>query len=153
MIIVVDDREKRPLHFPPEFPTEERRLDAGDYTVKGLEDLIAIERKSLADLLHSISHDRERFVRELRKLRSYQFSAIVVEDASWDDLLMGQWAEQVTPNQVIGSLLSFVVTYGVVPVLCGDRQTATRVVTDLLRLFVGLLTKRQRAATKAEELA
>ena len=66
--ILVDTREQRPWQFPHCFMTESATLATGDYSVKGLTDEVAIERKSLADLLACVGRERDRFEREVHRL-------------------------------------------------------------------------------------
>ena len=56
-----------------------RALPAGDYSVVGLEGVVAVERKSLDDFVSTVIHSRERFHRELRKLAGYRAACVVVE--------------------------------------------------------------------------
>ena len=57
---VVDTREQRPLDLTP-LKSVPGTLATGDYSVRGLEHVVAIERKSLDDLLGCIGRDRARF--------------------------------------------------------------------------------------------
>ena len=50
-------------------PGRRGKLDAGDYSVDGYENVVAVERKSLADFVHTVIHDFDRFAVELAKLR------------------------------------------------------------------------------------
>lgn len=52
--IIIDTREQTPLPFT-NLPTETSTLYTGDYSVKGLEETFAIERKTIADLVESLS--------------------------------------------------------------------------------------------------
>ena len=119
--IVVDTREQLPWEFP-QFRTQPGTLDAGDYSVAGLESIVAIERKSLSDLIGCIGGERERFERELHRLAAYPARAVIVE-ASWSDLEAGEWRSQVTPVAVIGSVLGWI-SQGVPFVLAGNRERA-----------------------------
>lgn len=89
--VVVDDREKIPLPIPasPHSELRVRRLATGDYSVSGLEHLIAIERKKPAELLHTVGAGRGRFLKELHRMEVMQFLggyvAIVIE-GSYRDL-------------------------------------------------------------------
>jgi ERCC4-type nuclease len=71
-VIVVDSREQNALPFA-HFPTECATLYTGDYSARGLEGSFCIERKSLADLAGSLTHDRDRFTRELERMRGHSF--------------------------------------------------------------------------------
>jgi len=78
--ILVDDREKKPWLFPSQYPMEKRRLKCGDYSIKGYEDLVAIEKKSgLNELFTNLTGNyRPTFKRFLSKLSKYPVRAIVV---------------------------------------------------------------------------
>lgn len=76
-VILTDTREQTPLPFE-HCPTIRTTLQTGDYTAHGMQDRLAIERKSIPDLLRSISQERERFMRELERLRGYQTRALLI---------------------------------------------------------------------------
>src|SRR5438309_2785079 len=44
-----------------------KALKLGDYSIAGLEDVCVVERKDLPDLVHSLTVDRDVFVRRDRK--------------------------------------------------------------------------------------
>jgi ERCC4-type nuclease len=48
--IVIDSREQTPFVFNDNWPVETGALASGDYSIVGLTDFVAIERKSLSDL-------------------------------------------------------------------------------------------------------
>jgi DNA excision repair protein ERCC-4 len=121
--IIIDTREQLPYAFSSGVKTVVAGLPYGDYSLAGLEQEIVIERKSLGDLLGSITRERERFERELKALRTYRLAVLMIE-ADWGSILTGNYRAAVSPAAVIGSLMAFVSRYGVVPVLAGDRGTA-----------------------------
>jgi DNA excision repair protein ERCC-4 len=98
-VIAVDTRENRPFTFaglradarqqnrPLQVRTAVKTLASGDYSVEGLEDLVAVERKSKADLFGTLGQGRERFERELARLQEMRFAAVVIE-ADWPDILL-----------------------------------------------------------------
>ena len=55
--MVIDTREKRPYSFPRSVV---RGLPAGDYSIDGFEDRVAVERKTHADMYGSLGARRER---------------------------------------------------------------------------------------------
>lgn len=129
---IVDNREQRPHDLSP-MPMIAGTLPTGDYSVRGLEPYVSIERKSLADLVSccSVKDNRERFERELDRLRAYPVRAVVVE-ASWNDLQAGLWRSHATPASVTASVLAWMARYTIPFMLAGDRQSAGQVVGDLL---------------------
>ena len=78
--ILADSREQRPFAFAGYPATvETATLAAGDYSLRGFGSRIALERKTLDDLIGCLSRDRERFTRELARLRGHDFAAVIVE--------------------------------------------------------------------------
>jgi ERCC4-type nuclease len=126
---VIDTREQCPLDLSP-LQTVAGTLATGDYSVRGLESIVAVERKSLPDLLACVGTARERFDREIQRLLAYPCRAIVIE-ATWPDLEQGEWRSQVTPAAAVGSVLGWVAS-GVPVILAGDHARAGRYVGRLL---------------------
>ncbi len=110
-------------------------LQTGDYSLKGFEDRICIERKSLADLLQSLGQDRDRFMREVQRMRAYEFAGLVVE-SNMSTLYLGEWRSQITPQSVIGSLQALSAKYGIHIFLAGNRALAAKTVEGLLYHFL-----------------
>lgn len=92
--IVVDSREQKPFAFSGlvSDASEGREsitvdcvraaLPSGDYSLEGYESVIAVERKSPEDLFHSLGQERRRFKREIERLSTMRYAAVVVE-ADW----------------------------------------------------------------------
>ncbi|MCZ6653511.1 MAG: hypothetical protein O7D91_10855 [Planctomycetota bacterium] len=119
-VIVVDSREQTPWKFA-NLPSEPGSLTTGDYSVKGSEHLIAVERKSLPDLLACCGRERVRNLRELKRLRAYRFRCLVIE-ASYADLECGKWRSQVKPSAVWGSLAGWQCQYSLPVMLVGTHK-------------------------------
>ena len=94
--VIIDTREQRPLRFE-NLPTRSGTLDTGDYSVKGLTHLVAVERKSLDDLLACVGRDRARFKRELQRLRAHHFRLLVIESDA-GTLSTGDWRSTLKPS-------------------------------------------------------
>lgn len=100
-VIVIDRRERKPYSFanvprrhgepnhPQEVKTVTRTLTTGDYSIVGLEDEIAVERKSPQDLFGTLGQHRARFEREIQRLNQMRYAAVVIE-ADWSDLMRPQ---------------------------------------------------------------
>jgi DNA excision repair protein ERCC-4 len=104
---IIDTREQKPLTLDP-LRTVKRGLDTADYSILGLEKFIAVERKSLPDLLACVGRERERFDRCLDRLRQINARAVVVE-ASWEELAFTHnfGRSMITSEQVMGSVLGW----------------------------------------------
>src|SRR2546426_6765053 len=57
------------------FPYTTLFRSLGDYSVAGLEDHCVVERKDLADLVHSLTSERSVFVNRLRLMRSEEHTS------------------------------------------------------------------------------
>ena len=80
--IQIDTREQLPLTIR-RYAVEVCKLDFGDYGIKGHSDLnnpaFIVERKSLSDLIGSLTSGRDRFFREVEGLRRFRFAGLVIE--------------------------------------------------------------------------
>lgn len=54
-------------------------LAAGDYSIDGYADRVAVERKSYADLAGTLTRGRQRFIREIEKLAAMPVAWVVTE--------------------------------------------------------------------------
>ena len=134
--IVIDTREQQPYAFG--CATQRHKLEAGDYSVLGQENRIAVERKSLPDFVHTIIHGAERFRAELEKLAACELACVAVE-AHLDDVLRGLRQSDlrlVTPNAVLGAALHIAVHHRVPVYWCGSRQAACAFTEGFLRMAV-----------------
>ncbi len=127
---IMDTREQYPFLFPT-MPAKLGTLDTGDYSVAGIEHLVTVERKSLSDLLGCCGRDRDRFKRELQRMRAYRFRLLVVE-ANLADLEAGEWRSKLKPNHVLGSLAAWSAQYTLPVWLGGDHDACGRFVERFL---------------------
>lgn len=134
MKIIIDQKEQRPWTFPDDIETEPGTLQTGDYTLKGLEELIAIERKELGDLVGCVTGERDRFKRELLRLRSYRCKCVIVEGAL-SDVIEHRYRALTTPESIIGSVASWQSKYDVPFVWAGDRAGAARYALAVFRTY------------------
>ncbi len=102
--------------------TERGTLPTADYSILGLEHHIAVERKSLGDLLGCIGGGRERFERELQRLLAYPSRALVIE-STWAEIERGDWRSHVDKNAAMGSLIGWV-AMGIPVIMAGNRELA-----------------------------
>lgn len=130
--IVIDTREQEGYSFDPRLAATVRRaLPAGDYSVAGLENIVAVERKSLDDFISTVIHSRARFRKELRKLAEYRAACVVVE-AGLLEVLLHRYRGDAHPNAVVGSALSIILDFRVPVFFCSSRQAACHFVQAYL---------------------
>ncbi|HXT86855.1 MAG TPA: ERCC4 domain-containing protein [Verrucomicrobiae bacterium] len=124
-VAVIDTREQNPFSFR-RFArwfegVEERALPLGDYSVCGMEDSCIVERKSLADLIHSFTVDRAVFVARLRRMSQIAHPLLVIT-SSLSEVKSRYPYSAVDPNQITQSLLAVLIGLRV-PFLCADTHT------------------------------
>lgn len=91
MEIIQDTREKEPwslTSFEDVRAQVIETVNAGDYTIKGKETLITIDRKKKpAELANNLGMYKDRFMRELERMRQYKFRYVICE-FPYEKLLM-----------------------------------------------------------------
>ncbi|MDD3992693.1 MAG: hypothetical protein PHV70_11155 [Desulfobacteraceae bacterium] len=132
-VVLVDTREKDPLPLRANHPNwikAERRvtLKTGDYSIEGMESFLALERKSLADLVACTVTYRQRFLASCARLSGFVWKAILVE-ATFEDVKGGiarYIPSDVHPNSICGTLDAIEAKYGI-PVIYAStvRDLAT----------------------------
>lgn len=134
--VVVDTREDDQYHYKLEYapdqylPYEVGTLYTGDYSIKGLEHYVAIERKALDDLMGCIGTHRDRFNREIQRMLSYPVRALVVE-ASWQDLESGRYRSRIKSTSAIGSVMGWI-AMGIPVIMADNHERAGRWVARML---------------------
>lgn len=126
-------------------PAERVKLDVGDYSVRGIEGLFAIERKSLADLLGTLfGHDvdalgerannKDRFRAELERARSAGMRLEIVVESSVGGLYeesrrrWERYGKSYDAARVEEMMMSWWVDLGVPTWWAGSRSAAERIV-------------------------
>jgi len=119
--VLVNTREKDPLPLRENHPNwigAERRetLKTGDYSIEGMEGLLALERKSLADLVACTVTYRKRFLAACARLSGFPWKAILVE-ATFEDIRAGierfDIPSDVHPNAICGTLDAIEAKFGI----------------------------------------
>ena len=133
--IIRDSREQATFAFSG-LPVEVLvgALEAGDYSVAGFTPRIAVERKELQDLVGCLSGERDRFARELARLRGCDCAAVVVE-APVHALRSGNYLGRLDAGAAWQSVLAFTQRLQVPFIFCADRADTEAVTFDLLRHF------------------
>jgi DNA excision repair protein ERCC-4 len=109
-VIAVDTREQNPLKFS-RLQAVSFALFTGDYSIRGLESSFAVERKSIDDLANCcMGTNRDRFERELCRLRGYGFKRLLVIGTR-EDIAAGHYHSRIAPKSVLATLGAFEVRY------------------------------------------
>ena len=146
MGILADTREQKWEHIRWALdnagcPVERGKLDQGDYTafvpmsafpgfqdVEGtysLQDEVVVERKAnLDEIAGNFTTGRDRFEREFIRAKSKGIKVfLLIENASWADILSHNYRSQLSPKSLMGSLLSWQAKYNVSIVFCRPEET------------------------------
>lgn len=153
--ILVDSREKAPYFFrglrtnksdkPSDAPilvqSRYELLATGDYTISGLEDRIAIERKSLADLYSTLGQHRDRFEREHERLSVIAshsaggFACVLIEADLHTALAHPPERSRLKPKSVTGTWMAWSQRYRVPWLFVGSRRLTEIVCFRMLERF------------------
>jgi ERCC4-type nuclease len=123
-VIIVDTREQNPFSFE-RFHNwfsgiEKRPLEIGDYSIAGMQDTCAVERKDLNDLLRSFHVERPVFVKRLRRMSAFPDRLLVIT-APLSQVKSRYEHSPANPNQVTQSLVATLAGLRV-PFLCVDTH-------------------------------
>lgn len=146
MGVIVDTREQVWSHIEDSLneakcPLERTSLSQGDYTgfvpmsafpgfqdvpgIYSLQDEVVIERKAnLDEIAGNFTTGRERFEREFIRAKSKGIKVfLLIENASWEDILSHNYRSQLNPKSLMGSLLSWQAKYNVTVMFCRPEET------------------------------
>jgi DNA excision repair protein ERCC-4 len=105
-VIVTDTREQEPLTFT-RLKAIRGTLQSGDYSFLGGQELFAVERKSIADLVSCcVGDNRERFEHELHRLRGMRFKRLLIV-GDRRDIEQGRYRSNIKPSSVLHSLAAW----------------------------------------------
>jgi hypothetical protein len=147
--LIQDTREQAGWLELFQTPCTTGTLQFGDYSVLGLEALIAIERKSLPDLLGSLTQGRDRFETELKRARSLHKFYVLVE-CSLSDLLVQDFGKlsRATPRSIWGTVCTWSTRYHPF-IFANDRAAAARLCEGMLFAYAKEFFKGTDAVARA----
>lgn len=128
-VIIVDTREQRPLPIT-ECRCIRHGLQEGDYGLVNFSSLtgdmassckqFAVERKA-KDLPQSLCQGRERFMREVERLKKYYFCRILIEYTK-EEIQCGAYQSNATPQSLLGTLDAIESRAGI-PIVWGENAS------------------------------
>lgn len=139
IVITTDSREQLSLDFAKFRGVSSVRgtLKTGDYSIQGYEDQITFERKSVQDLVGTLTSGHTRFLREMERMRSFKAKYILIEHTP--DILYNYCAKhgwQRKFNTIIQSLLAYACHYQVRVRFCKDREDMAEYIVKKAREFL-----------------
>jgi len=106
-------------------------MATGDYGILEYPDKITVELKETSDIIQCCTTSRDRFERELVRMREYPYRAIVVM-GTWEEIASGNYRSAIKPQAVLGSLMAFAMSANVSIIMAEDRKKAGLLVARLL---------------------
>lgn len=138
--IIIDTREQIPWEFGYH-NTSKMKLDTGDYSIQGYENIIAIERKkSVSELATNLSESR--FVDVLQRLSQIKHPYMIFEfdiDEVYkfpvgSDIPKRLWDKlRISGNYIVKRLIEIQLEYNIQIVFCGDPSNAERYTVSLMK--------------------
>lgn len=134
------DAEKEDAYPPRCIGTEIEKLDVGDYSIRGYEDVFCIERKADISELWMNYADKTRFEDELIRMQSVPHRFIIVESVMSRDLfyLSPPQFQKGVPGKALQEWLSYLMIKYQTPILFeGDsgRRKAMCLMKQIVRIF------------------
>ena len=131
MIILQDTREQTPLVFNHEYISEvkKQKLLVGDYMAMftdGYIPPISIERKSLQDLVGSLSKGYKRFKKEIIRAKENNIQLIILIEASMTKVLKGIEESYRSGDEILQQLHTIAVRYNIPFYCCNNRDESSR---------------------------
>jgi len=136
-VIVIDSREQAGkrwdfFRFPHWIEgTTVRALRCGDYSVLGMENRMVVERKTLSDMVSSLTAQRDRFIERCSEMEGIPRRAIVVE-ASLAEIKSVYDHSTAHPNGIFGSLSAIEARFGIPVVFASGASLAEEYAASFL---------------------
>ena len=129
-VVLVDTREQQAYDLAglhPNWIGAQRfvTLKTGDYSVEGMESLLALERKSMVDSIQSTMARRGAFIRSCERLAKFRWRAILI-DATYEEMksfyrnLGDEFITVAHPNAVCGTYDAIEAKFGI-PIIYTSR--------------------------------
>lgn len=141
--IIIDTREQNPLSFNNKYVegTVNQKLDTGDYSIQGLENLLCIERKgSVSEFYSNVTE--KRFWAELERMQEYKYRFLVFEFSVSDVEMFPHGSDlpkkvisqlKISPTYLMKCIGKIQVDYGVHVVFGQNRDNCTYLITDIMK--------------------
>lgn len=139
-LIIIDTREQKPWIFQDQ-TTASLKLDTGDYSIEGLQDIVAIERKrNVAEVANNITESRFQDVIDRLSKIKYPFILLEFNLQNVLDYPIGStipkklWSKiRITPAFIIKHLLELQIEHNIKVIFCGDSDNAEKIALSILK--------------------
>lgn len=138
--IIIDTREQKPWTFE-NHTTANHKLDTGDYSIQGLENLVTIERKrNVAEIANNITESRFQDVIDRLSKIKYSFILLEFDLQNVLDYPVGStipkrlWSKiRITPAFLIKHLLELQLEHNIKVIFCGSSSNAEKMALSILK--------------------
>lgn len=138
--IIIDTREQQPWSFE-QYTTASRKLDTGDYSIEGLEDILCIERKkSISEVANNITESR--FINVIDRMSHYKYAFLLLEfnleqvlnypigsnlpKKLWDKV-------KISPAFIVKHILELQLNHNIKVLFCGSSYDAEKMAEYILK--------------------
>jgi len=138
--IIIDTREQQPWVFE-QYVVANKKLDTGDYSIEGYENIFAIERKkSINEIANNIIEPRFKDV--LTRLAQLKYSFLLLEFSMTDvlyypigsNLPKKLWSKiKITPAFIIKNILDWQLKYNIKVMFCNNASNAEKLAEYILK--------------------
>jgi ERCC4-type nuclease len=138
--IIVDTREQHPWIFP-DHATSKKKLDTGDYSIEGLEDLLCIERKNgIAEIANNMTEDR--FVDVIARMSLCKYSFLLIESDYTElmnypvgsDVPVRAWKNiKISPGFILKFLMELTINHNIHVMFCGNPTWAEKTALSIMK--------------------
>lgn len=144
---VIKDTREQEGYFFSEFNTcagmIEEKLDTGDYSIKGLEDKICIERKGcVEELAINLGQKKHAFLNEIERMQPFPHKYLILEFSAEDLIkfpkdtripVKNKSALKITGKYMLKCLIEFELYNDVHVLFCGNKHSAFLVVSSIFK--------------------
>jgi hypothetical protein len=138
--IIIDTREQKPWTFE-NHTTANHKLDTGDYSIQGLENLVTIERKrNVAEIANNITESRFQDVIDRLSKIKYSFILLEFDLQNVLDYPIGStipkrlWSKiRITPAFLLKHLLELQLEHNIKVIFCGSSSNAEKMALSILK--------------------
>lgn len=138
--IIIDTREQQPWGFE-EYVVAHKKLDTGDYSIEGLQDIFAIERKkSINEIANNIVEPRFKDV--LARMGQLKYSFFLLEFSMTDvlnypigsNLPKRMWDKvKIKPAFIVKNILDWQLKYNIKVLFCNSSSNAEKMAEYIIK--------------------
>ena len=126
-------------------------LHTGDYTLKGYEDIVCVERKaSVSEIAMNLGRKKKPFQEEIERMKDFHFSFLILEFDMNDVLKYPEGSRvpknarskvKVTGKYLLKCLMEFEIWYNTKIIFCGNKQNAFLVTNSIFKRLTELFDR------------